>query len=162
MYTPKSQESTSNQPDKGAILPLAAYRELVNIALLAVELGRSKLACRMAGNLQMLRPDLPHAQSVEAVADYMAGRQQDGVLKLEHVIRDFPDYQLGKALLAVGMREVGQGGWQSLLESVIEDGRDEHAIGLACDLLGQDVPLIANAAEVAKVPVGLAANAMWI
>lgn len=63
-----------------------------------------------------------------------------GLQRLRKAVEDFPDYQMGIVLLAMSMKTEKVGGWQAMLEGVIEDGRDEYAIALACNALGREVP----------------------
>lgn len=118
-------------------VPGAAYRILLQVALLGTEIGEIARAGEIAQTLQELRPDLPHASAVLAMNDFYAGRKAEGIRALEATIARFPDSQLSKAVLAVCLQIEGRSGWQQMLESVIDDGRDEYAIGLACAILGR-------------------------
>ena len=118
-------------------LPATTYRTLLQFALLGSELGESDAADEIAVSLQALRPDLPHACIVLAMNKFSKGRQDDAVRELEESVKKFPDNQLGKAMLAVCLQNSNRTGWQHLLESVIDDGKDPHAMGLAVTLLGR-------------------------
>lgn len=126
----------------GQALAGAGYRLLSNIALLGVETGQHRVAQDMAHHLLALRPDLPHAHGIAAMSDVTQGRGSIAVQRLESCLAQFPDFQFGKALLGICMAEAGHSGWQHLLESVIEDGRDEHAVTLACDVLDRPNPFL--------------------
>lgn len=121
----------------GQAVPGAVYRILLQVALLGTEIGENAHASEIAETLQELRPDLPHASVVLAMNDFYAGKKDDGIRALESTLARFPDSQLSKAMLAVCLQNAGRSGWQQMLESVIDDGRDEYAIGLACAILGR-------------------------
>ena len=147
-------------PSPDAALPGAAYRVLLQVALLGTEIGEIALSMDIAETLADLRPDLPHASIVLAMSDFSAGRKDEGVHRLQDTLIKFPDTQLGKAMLAVCLQNSGRPGWQPLLEAVIEDGRDEYAVGLASTLLGR--PLTgALAAEDGALPATTPSYAMW-
>lgn len=114
-----------------------AYRTLLLVALLGVDIGEKRLGEEIVEALIELRPDLPHAQVSHAIAKVRAGATEDGVSHLERTLSQFPDNQMCKAMLGVFMRSLGRPGWQALLEEVIEDGRDECAIEFACTALGR-------------------------
>jgi hypothetical protein len=134
-----------------------AYRVLLQTAMLGTEMAESALAIEIAEALAALRPDLPHACIVLAMSEFCAGRKDAGVHELETTLVRFPDSQLCKAMLAVCMQDTGRQGWQALLESVIEDGRDEYAMRMACTLLGRDDGSL-MAAPGHSAPV----HAMWV
>jgi hypothetical protein len=119
------------------ILSEDPYRLLLQTAMLGTQMDEIALAIDVAEALAELRPDLPHAPIVVAMSEFCAGRKDDGLHRLEVLVRQFPDDALSKAILAVCLQDTGRAGWQSLLESVIDDGRDEHAMGMACALLGR-------------------------
>lgn len=121
----------------GQAVPGAVYRILLQVALLGTEIGETARATEIAETLQELRPDLPHASVVLAMNDYYTGKKDEGIRALESTLVRFPDSQLTKAMLAVCLQNAGRSGWQQMLESVIDDGRDEYAIGLACAILGR-------------------------
>lgn len=136
MSQPQS-ESKKNQDG----LSTSGYRTLIGAALVAIELGETHIAARMVKNLAFLRPDLPQSSSVGMMCDFFQGEPALGMARLRKTLEEFPDYQMGIALLASSMKAQDIGGWQAMLEGVIEDGRDEYAIGLACELLGRSKPL---------------------
>lgn len=121
----------------GQAVPGAVYRILLQVALLGTELGETARATEIAETLEELRPDLPHASVVLAMNDFYAGKKDEGIRALDFTLARFPDSQLAKAMLAVCLQNAGRSGWQQMLESVIEDGRDGYAIGLACAILGR-------------------------
>ncbi len=141
------------------LVPGAAYRSLLQIALFGTELGETGRAIEIAEALAELRADLPHASIVLAMSEFSAGRRDAGVYRLQDTLVTFKDSQLAKAMLAVCLQNTGRPGWQPLLESVIEDGRDEYAVGLASALLGREV----DAADPARADATAAAPgmAMW-
>ena len=138
-------------------VPGSVYRVLLQFALLGTEIGKVSLAMDIAKTLSELAPNLPHAPIVLAMNEFAAGRQDAGIRSLEQILKKFPESQLGKAMLAVCLQNTGRAGWQELLESVIDDGRDEHAIGLACALLGREHQ---SAASISP-PMSVQSTAMW-
>lgn len=140
-------------------VPGAVYRTLLQFALLGTEFGDVASAQQIAEVLRDLRPDLPQARIVLATNDFYAGQTDNGILELESTLDAFPDCQLAKAMLAVCLQIAGRSGWQQLLEAVIEDGRDETAIGLACAILGRTHEL-AESIDEQRVDTA-PANAMW-
>jgi len=149
----------ADDDSNASTVPGGVYRLLMGIALLGSELGLSALATDMAAKLAELRPDLPHARSVLGIGRFQAGDHEGGLRILEEAAAEFPDHQMGKALLAVCMAEMGRSGWQQMFEAVIDDGRDENAVGLACAVLGRDNEAADEALQVFRV--GLPANAVW-
>jgi hypothetical protein len=141
-----------------------AYRLLLQVSLIGTELQEYSLAGGVAQTLAELRSDLPHAGVVLAMNDLAAGGGDQCVTRLEETLEKFPDSQLCRAMLGVSLQILGRSGWRGLLESVIEDGRDETAVALACSILGYTnagVPAAAEdgcAATLAPAP----ANAMWV
>lgn len=113
------------------------YRLLLQIALLGAEVGEAQAAIQVADALHEVRPDLPQARAVRAMGHVNLGQRDVAVRELEATLEHFPDFQLGKALLGVCMKLSGRSGWQSHLESVIDDGRDEFAVGMACEVMGR-------------------------
>ncbi|WP_124543686.1 HrpB1 family type III secretion system apparatus protein [Piscinibacter terrae] len=136
------------------------YRLLLQAAMLGTQMGEISLAIDVAEALAELRPDLPHAPIVLAMSEFCAGRKDDGLQRLEVQVRQFPDDALSKAMLAVCLQDTGRAGWQSLLESVIDEGRDEHATGMACSLLGRTQELPAAGQPIG--PQATPAFAMWV
>ncbi|MES2888931.1 MAG: HrpB1 family type III secretion system apparatus protein [Pseudomonadota bacterium] len=129
------------RPD--AVIGGDVYRVLLQIALLGAELGDAQATVQIAEVLEQARPDLPQACAVRAMGYLNLGRRDEAVRELESTLERFPDFQLGKALLGVCMRIGGRTGWQHYLDSVIDDGRDEFAVGMACEIMGrpQDQPV---------------------
>jgi hypothetical protein len=123
------------RPD--ALLGGDVYRVLLQIALLGAEVGDPHATLQIAEVLQQARPDLPQARAVLAMGYLNLGRRDEAVRQLDATLDKFPDFQLGKALLGVCMRIGGHTGWQSHLDAVIDDGRDEFAVGMACEILGR-------------------------
>ncbi len=113
------------------------YRLLLQIALLGAEVGDAKATVHIAEALQNARPDLPQARAVHAMGLLSLGQRDHAVRELEDALERFPDFQLGKALLGVCMKVSGRSGWQSYLDAVIDDGRDEFAVGMACEVMGR-------------------------
>ena len=138
-------------------LPGSVYRVLLQFALLGTEIGKVSLAMEIAETLSELCPNLPHASIVLGISEFAMGRQDAGIRSLEQTLEKFPNSQLGKAMLAVCLQNTGRAGWQALLESVIDDGRDEHAIGLASALLGRKHQTDANN----PLPFSVPSTALW-
>jgi tetratricopeptide (TPR) repeat protein len=148
------------EDDPSDIVPGSVYRTLLQFALLGTEIGQIDSALEIAQVLKELRPDLPHAGIVLAMSDFAAGREDQGIRSLENTLSVFPDSQLAKAMLAVCLQSANRGGWQELLEAVVADGRDEHAVGLACAVLGRrniDMLPKSTASKIISIPT----NAMW-
>ena len=144
------------------VVPGEAYRVLLYAAMLGTELGETSLAGEIAQTLIELRPDLPHAEIVLAVNEFSAGRHDYAMSRLEEVLEKFPNSQLGRAMLGTFMKTTGRVGWQALMESVIDDGRDECAVGLACAMLGRahagELATHSDANNFSEAP----AHAMWV
>jgi len=138
-------------------VPGSVYRVLLQFALLGTEIGKVSLAMDIAETLSELCPNLPHASIVLAMNEFAVGRQDAGIRSLEQTLKKFPNSQLGKAMLAVCLENTGRAGWRELLESVIDDGRDEHAIGLACALLGRENQSTSDMPQPMSVP----SSALW-
>lgn len=137
----KDADAPRHPPEK--VVPGAAYRSLLQIAVLGSELAEYAAAAEIADALKALRPDLPQAAIVLAMNEFSAGRVDRGIADLEIVLDEFPDSQLARAMLAVCLKISERSGWQALFEAVIDDGRDEFAIGLACSFLGRADPTAA-------------------
>lgn len=145
----------SDQYSSESVLPGAVYRLLMGIALLGSELRSDAHVRSITEGLSALRPDLPQAAFVRGLCLFQTGAREDGLRALEEASLAFPDYQMGRALLAVCMAEASRGGWQEILEAVIDDGRDENAVAMSCAILGRDD----ESRQV--LPVGMPANALW-
>ena len=122
---------------KDSLLSGDIYRLLLQIALLGAEVGEARAAIEVAEALQKVRPDLPQARAVQAMGYVNLGQRDVAVRELEATLECFPGFQLGKALLGVCMKLSGRSGWQAHLEAVIEDGRDQFAVGMACEGMGR-------------------------
>lgn len=143
------------------VVPGEAYRVLLYAAMLGTELGETSLAGDIAQSLIELRPDLPHAEIVLAVNEFSAGRHDHAMTRLEDVLEKFPNSQLGRAMLGTFMKTTGRVGWQALMESVIDDGRDECAVGLACAMLGRTNAGEPDTQDYANTFSAAPAHAMW-
>ena len=121
------------------------YRLLLQIALLGAEVRDFDSATLIADGVRNTHPDLPHSRAVLGMIRLSAGQKDEAVREFETALELFPDYQLGKALLGVAMKATGRSGWQSLLEDVMEDGRDEFAVGMASEILGRPKDAAAGA-----------------
>lgn len=117
---------------------LRVTRQLLLIGVTCAKMQRFDDAERIIRAVKAFRNDVPHPGTALATAFMFQGRLQEAATELEAVLSAYPDHQLGKALLGLVYREVGRGGWQSLLQEVIEDGRDSWAIKLAHQSLGFD------------------------
>ena len=122
------------------------YRLLLQISLLGAEVRDFDAATEIAEAVRNAHPDLPHSRAVLAMICLSSGQKDEAVRELETALELFPNFQLGKALLGVAMKAGGRSGWQSLLEDVIEDGRDEFAVGMASEILGRPRDVAAGAA----------------
>jgi Bacterial type III secretion protein (HrpB1_HrpK) len=156
-----SDIQSEDNEDAGKPVPGSVYRTLLQFALLGTELGESAAAKQISQILRDLRPDLPQASIVLAMTDFFANQSGSGISELQETLQHFPDSQLTKAMLGVCLQVAGQSGWQSILESVIEDGRDEYAIGLACSILGRSPSAAAVESTEVERMTAAPANAMW-
>lgn len=120
-----------------------SYRLLLQMALLGVELGETSLASEISADLCDLRPDLPHAYIVRAMS-VSYGQTDESVRLLQEAHEKFPDSQLCQVMLGTCMEILKRPGWKALLESVIDDGRDEYAVSLACALLCRDKGILTD------------------
>lgn len=145
--------------------PLTAemYRLLLQIALLGAEVRDFDAATKIAEGVRNAQPDLPHSRAVLAMIHLSVGQKDEAVRELETALELFPNFQLGKALLGVAMKAGGRSGWQSLLEDVIEDGRDEFAVGMACEILGRPKDMAGGASigSAPKPPDSAPGHVVW-
>lgn len=137
------------------------YRLLLQIALLGAEVGDAAATLQIAEVLQHARPDLPHARAVLAMGHLNQGHRDEAVRELESTLQAFPDFQLGKALLGVCMKVGGHTGWQHHLDAVIDDGRDEFAVGMACEVLGRPNPASEEARSEAWLSQPSTTHVVW-
>ena len=139
------------------------YRLLLQIALLGAEVRDFDSATLISEAVRNARPDLPHAWAVVAMKELAAGNKDEAVRELEAALEAFPNFQLGKALLGVALKAEGRSGWQSVLEEVIADGRDEFAVGMSCEILGRPRDAVAGASIGAapQPPDSTPGNIMW-
>jgi hypothetical protein len=110
---------------------LKLTRQLLQVGVMSGRLGRHAEAERIIRAVKAFRSDLPHPGSALATVYLFQRRFQEAARELEAVLAAFPNHQLGRALLGLMYRELGRPGWRHLAEQVIEDGRDEAAMGLA-------------------------------
>lgn len=155
----KDAPVSQRPPEK--TVPGTVYRSLLQIAALGSELGEYLAASQIAGVLQGLRPDLPQASIVQAMNTFCGGDISAGIVELDEVLAQFPGSQLAKALLAVCMKIDNRAGWPQMLEAVIDDGRDEYAVGLACTILGRTEVAGGRPYEQQAVVGTLPAHVMW-
>lgn len=139
------------------------YRLLLQIALLGAEVRDFDTSTEIAEAVRDAHPDLPHSRAVLGMIRLAAGQKDEAVRELEAALELFPDFQLGKALLGVSLKSGGRSGWQSLLEDVIEDGRDEFAVGMACEILGRprDVATGASIGSSPQPPDAAPGHIVW-
>jgi Bacterial type III secretion protein (HrpB1_HrpK) len=147
-----------NSPNK---LSTLTYRHLLGVGLIAVELMQFEAADRIFKALLCLRPDLPHAHCLGFIAECATGSGDQAIARMNKVLVDFPDFQMGTALLGTYMKNLGMSGWQSMLEAVINDGRDEIAIALACLGLGRSQPDDTLEKDTKSPAEQMPAGAMW-
>jgi len=142
---------------------LRVTRQLLLIGVMCAKLRRFEDAERIILGVKAFRDDVPHPATALATALMFQGRLREAAAELEAVLSAYPQHQLGKALLGLVYREFGRSGWQSLLQEVIDDGRDLWAIQLARDSLGieemeasvphgADQPDVAHRREAAPLP----------
>ncbi|SFQ04106.1 HrpB1 family type III secretion system apparatus protein [Variovorax sp. 770b2] len=131
------KDAPASQRSPEGTVPGTVYRSLLQIAALGSELGEYLAASQIAGVLQGLRPGLPQAGIVRAMNTFCGGDTGAGIAEFGEVLAQFPDSHLAKALLAVCMKIDNRAGWPQMLEAVIDDGRDNYAVGLACTILGR-------------------------
>jgi tetratricopeptide (TPR) repeat protein len=144
------------------VVPGEAYRVLLFVTLLGTEIGEFSLAGDIAQALTELRPDLPYAAIVLAMNEFSDGRHDQALKRLQKLLEEFPDSQLGRAMLGTFMQMSGRVGWQAELESVVDDGRDECAVALACSILGRKhAGVFPEEGYINSVPAS-PANAMWV
>ena len=110
---------------------LKITRLLLQIGLIRARAGGYDEALRIIRAVKAFRADLPHPGVALGLTLLYQGRMQDAQQELTAVLAAFPSHQLARALLGLVYRESGRGDWQSTLREVIEDGRDEWAVGLA-------------------------------
>jgi len=111
-------------------------RLLLQIGVMSGRLERYEEAEKIIRAVKAFRTDLPHPSSSLATVLLFQDRFEEAARELEASLREFPNHQLGRALLALMYRELGRPGWRHLAEQVIDDGREEAAIGLARFTLG--------------------------
>jgi hypothetical protein len=142
------------------------YRLLLQVALLGIEIREARAAMQMVEPLISIRPDVPHAHAVHAVCCLSLGQRDDAIRELESTLEHFPGFPLGETLLGVCMKLSGRSGWQSHLEAVIDAGRDEFAIAIACRTMGRTpeaglVHVGAGSSETQAPPDFGSGHVMW-
>ncbi len=109
---------------------------LLNVGLLGIELEYFGVARELLAAVKALRPDLPQVQ----LSGVFLESRAVGVLEARHellrIIEDFPNFQMGAAMLALMDREARFAGWQGLAESVVDSSGDASALNLAEYVLG--------------------------
>jgi predicted Zn-dependent protease len=126
---------------------LKITRLLLQIGLIRARQGGYDEAQRIIRAVKAFRADLPHPGVTLGLTLLYQGRMQEAQQELIDVLAAFPSHQLARALLGLVYRESGRGDWQSTLREVIEDGRDEWAVGLARACLKN-----AGAAQTSDIP----------
>jgi Bacterial type III secretion protein (HrpB1_HrpK) len=117
---------------------LRITRLLLQVGVMCARLERYEVAEKIIRSVKAFRDDLPHPGTALATAFLFQKRLQEAAAELESVLLVYPNHQLGKAFLGLVYRESEREGWRTLLEEVIEDGRDESAIELARHCLHGD------------------------
>lgn len=117
---------------------LRISRQMLQIGVMCTRLRRFETAERIIRAVKDFRDDLPHPGTTLGMALLSQGRSQEAIEELEAVVAAYPNHQLGKVFLGLAYHDAGRGGWELLLQEVIEDGRDEWAIELAQQSLDFD------------------------
>jgi lipopolysaccharide biosynthesis regulator YciM len=115
---------------------LRISRLMLLIGLMCERLRRFQEGEQILRAMQAYRDDLPHPGTFLALCYVSQGRLREALQELEGVRAAWPEFQMSKVLLAIAQRDTGNTDWQQLLQEVIDDGRDEYAIKLAQDTLG--------------------------
>jgi len=115
---------------------LKLTRQLLQIGVMSARMERYEQAEKIVRAVKAFRIDLPHPGSALATVFLFQSRYEEAARELESVLAAFPNHQLGRALLGLMYRELGRPGWRALSEEVLQDGRDDSAMGLARFTLG--------------------------
>jgi Bacterial type III secretion protein (HrpB1_HrpK) len=122
--------------DSGHFPERSTLRFLLNVGLLGIELECFGVARELLTALKTLRPDLPHVQLSAVFLESRAVGVLEARRELLRIIEDFPNFQMGAAMLALMDREARFAGWQGLAEAVVNHARDPPAVNLAEYVLG--------------------------
>jgi hypothetical protein len=115
---------------------LKISRLMLLIGLMCERLQRFEESEQILGAMKAYRDDLPHPATFLGLCYISQGRVREALEELEAVRTAYPEFEMSKVLLGIAHRDAGRPGWQPLLREVIENGRDEFAVGLAQDTLG--------------------------
>jgi predicted Zn-dependent protease len=121
-------------------ISLKLTRQLLQIGVMSARMERYEQAEKIVRAVKAFRTDLPHPGSALGTVYLFQSRYEEAARELESVLVAFPRHQLGRALLGLMYRELGRPGWRALSEEVLEDGRDDSAMGLARFTLGIEAP----------------------
>ncbi len=117
---------------------LKVTRLLLEIGVMAVWIKRVQEGEIIIEHVKAFRDDVPQPSTAKAAGLIYQNRMEDAIDELNSCLKRFPNHQVAKCLLAVAHADTGRHGWQELCKQVIEDDRDEWAIGLARETLGYD------------------------
>lgn len=146
------------------LLPGHVYHMLLEAAMIGIQVQELLLCNHITQSLIDVRPDLPDAHVVWALSEQFSGREAHAVRILEEAHQRFPESQRVRAILGGCMKVSDRPGWRAILDAVIDDGRDRHAVALACSLLQLPLPPSPDeqALDVGTPPSALPPQAMWV
>jgi hypothetical protein len=127
-----------SKPTRRFGVELNVNRLMLLIGLMCEQLGRPREGEEILRAMRAYREDLPHPRTYLALCLISQGRLREAADELEACMKEFPGHQLAKVLLGIAWRESGRQDWRTLVQGVIDDGRDEHAVKFAQETLGAE------------------------
>lgn len=120
-------------------------RTLAHVALLAAWDGDGESANQIFTALYAAKPNEPNIRICQAMVLACQERFTECIALLNSVLRDVPGNLNAKSLLGLIKFFINEPGWRRLLEEVVADGSDTHAVEMAQRILADNPALPAFA-----------------
>jgi len=124
--------------NRSELINVDVSRTLAHVALLAAWDGDSESANRIFSALYAARPTEPNIRICQAMVLACEERFSDCIELLNGVLRDAPANLNAKSLLGLIKFFINEQGWRRLLEEVVADGSDVHAVEMARRILAEN------------------------
>lgn len=131
--------------ERNEIISVDVSRTLAHVALLAAWDGDGDAANQIFTALYRAKPKEPNIRICQAMVLACQERFKECIALLYTVLEDVPGSLNAKSLLGVVKFYIDDDGWRVLLEEVVADGSDAHAVQMARSILDEH-PAVARPA----------------
>jgi hypothetical protein len=131
--------------DQKEIINVEVSRTLAHVALLAAWDGDGEAANQIFTALYKAKPKEPNIRICQAMVLACQERFKECTMLLLNVLADVPDNLNAKSLLGLIKFYINEDGWRNLLEEVVADGSDAHAVQMARNILTEHPSVVQQA-----------------